>query len=164
MTETYDYLKFGIHTTNRHADLNAIFKDWPKDRSVVLRVCRPHPEVELWVDRWLQKHANGLLKEGAVVEEPFALWLDMTKPKYEIALSQTEKPEATAQMFMADRLFWDIAARTTNIVAAFMTGKQIYVMSSADQELRDLAHMDKILELVHTSLLARGVSLAAVIG
>ena len=164
MSNLYDYLRLGATVTNRHTDLNEVFRAWPKDRSVVLRVCRPHREVEALIKHWIKKYANGLFKDGAVAEEPFSMWLETQTEKFQIMVEPGQKMEnPTAELFVAEPLFWRIAARDTDLTSAYLTSKQIYIRSRVEQDLRDLAHIDNILGLILDTLIAKNINLADIV-
>lgn len=162
-SDILEYLHLGVNLANQYTDLNAMFAQWPRDRTAVLRVCRPHPEVENYFKNWLTLYVESRLKDGAVVEEPFSLYLDTSGEKYAIKLQPSALPAPTVQIFLSEMLFWDVAARTYTIYTAFITGKPIIIRSSEKRDLGDLAHMDKILSLIHDTLLRRGINLATVV-
>lgn len=163
-SEVFAYMRLGVTLVNQHTDLNDIFKAWPKARTVILHVCRPHAEVEAFVPSWLRRYADGALKDGAVAEEPFTLYLDTAKPeKYQLALEVGQKVTPTVQTYLSEGTFWEIAGRVSSIYTVYITGRPIVVKSVDKVELRDMAHLDTILELVHKSLSARGIDLASVV-
>ena len=163
MSDVSSYISLGIDVTNDKADLNQMFADWPTDRTVVLRICKPNPEVASFVANWLQMHANEELMDGAVTEELFPLFLEQpTDGRYQIRYKGALPENPTAQIFVAEDTFWDLAARTVNLYTAFIQGKPMHIKSSGDVELRDLAHMDMILSAIHGSLLSQGVNIAEI--
>lgn len=163
MSEVHEYLRLGVELANRHIDLGAAFKDWPKNRSVVLRVCNPHPEVEAYFAGWLQLYVNGELREGAVIEEPFNIYLDVSEPRYQIVLRRGPLDTTTVTVFISEAVFWDIAGRTKTIYTAFITGSPLVIKSTEGYDLRDLAHLDLVLSLVNQSLLKRGIDLTSLV-
>ncbi len=162
-SEVFSYMRLGVSLVNQHADLNEIFKDWPKDRTVILHVCRPHAEVEAYVPRWLHRWADGNLNDGAVAEEPFTIFLDTSKPKYQLSLELGQKLAPTVQTYLSEATFWEIAGRVSTIYTTYITGRPIVVKSVDKVELRDMAHLDTILEIIHKTLSARGIDLASVV-
>jgi hypothetical protein len=163
MSDITDYLELGVGLTNKNTNLRETFKDWPKDRSVVLRVCRPHPEVEAQIKGWLQLYAEDRLMDGAVAEELFVIGLDTSGEKYEISYSDQPTGLETTQVFVSEAIFWDLAARTNTLYSVFITGKPIWVKSAEGMDLRDLGHMDKILTVIHENLNREGINLAGVV-
>ena len=149
--------------TNDKANLNEMFADWPTDRTVVLRICSPHPEVASLIAGWLSLHANDELADGAVTEELFPLWLDQPEDgRYQIRYKGAVPPDPTAEVFVAEDTFWELAARTMTLYTAFINGRPMHIKSGAGVELRDLAHMDMILSAIHTSLMRQGVNVAEI--
>ncbi|MFH1486712.1 MAG: hypothetical protein ABIH46_11630 [Chloroflexota bacterium] len=162
-SEVYEYLRLGIELTNKHMALNESFARWPKDRSVVLKVCQPHPEVASYFSNWLKLYAEDQLKEGAVIEEPFNVYLDTSGEKYAIMLHRGVVTEPTVTVLMSEALFWDIAGRSNTVYTAFITGKPMVIQSTEGYDLRDLAHIDLILGLIHQSLLKRGIDITSLV-
>lgn len=163
MSDVSSYISLGIDVTNDKADLNEMFKDWPTDRTVVLRICRPQPEVESLIPGWLVPYANNELVEGAVVEELFPLYLEQPEGgRYQIRYKGEVPAHPTAEIFVAEDTFWDLAARTSTLYTSFVQGKPMHIKSAGGVELRDLAHMDMILSAIHSSLLKQGVNVAEI--
>lgn len=161
-TEVYNYLQLGVDLANRHMDVTAAFKSWPKERTVVLRVCNAHPEVQSYFHDWLKLYAAQQLREGAVVEEPFNISLDTSAEQFQIRLNRGAIP-ATVEVFIAEGLFWEIASRGRTIYTAFIAGKPMVINSHAGYDLRDLAHLDVILDLIHRSLVSHGIDIASLV-
>ncbi|MFH1487131.1 MAG: hypothetical protein ABIH46_13750 [Chloroflexota bacterium] len=162
-TEVYDYLKLGIDLTNQYMDLSEAFKAWPKERTVVLRVCNPHPEVQSFFRDWLKMYATDQLRDGAVVEEPFNIYLDTEEDQYQIRLNRGTLESPTVEVLISESLFWDIASRGNTIYTAFITGKPMVINSKEGYDLRDLAHLDVILGLIHKSLIDRGIDITSLV-
>ena len=161
MTEIYQYLRRGVDLTNETADLGVVFADWPKDRSVILHVCTPHPEVAQFIENWLEEFAKNNLQAGAAAERSFSLYLSTREPRYTLVLESGIAVAATADVYVSETLFWDLAARTRSLYTAYILGGEIVVRSSQSMDLRDLAHMDKILEVIHDALARKGISLVS---
>ena len=163
MTEVSDYLSLGIELCNRHSNLTEMFSEWPQDRMVILRVCRPHPEVEAMIDNWLKLHSEDQIVEGGVVENLFALHLDTSETEYRLINAQPDGTEPTAEIFITEDTFWNLAGRLDTLYTAFIRGRPIIIKSPKKMEIRDVVHMDKILMLIHESLSERGINIASLV-
>lgn len=163
MSEVNDYIQLGVDTANRYVDLNTIFKDWPTQRTLVMRICRPHPEVQSFIADWLQLYVNDQLEEGAVIEELFSLWLDTSIDIYQLRMDVSPVARPTSQVFITESLFWGIASRTETPYTAYITGKSIVAISEDKVDLRDLAHLSKIIDVIRDSLMDRGIDLVSLI-
>lgn len=163
MSEISDYIQLGVDTANRYVDLNAIFKGWPTQRTLVIRVCRPHPEVQAFIPDWLRLYADDKLEEGAVVEELFSLWLDTSGDIYQLRMDTSPIVRPTSQSFLDESLFWGIASRTETPYTAYITGKSIVIISEDKVDLRDLAHLSKLIDVIRDSLMSRGIDLVSLV-
>jgi len=163
MSEVSDYLSLGIDLTNRHSDLTEMFKAWPQDRVVILRVCRPHPEVEALIDNWLRLHSEQQIIQGGVVEDLFALHLDTSEDEYKLINAAPSDQEPTAEIYITEDTFWNLAGRLDSLYTAFIRGRPIIIKSSKKMEMRDIVHMDKILMLIHESLAKQGINIASLV-
>lgn len=130
---------------------------------MVLRVCRPHPEVASFFRDWLSLYADERLKEGAVVDEPFGVWLDTTGTRWVISMVPGSKDNPTATIFVSEDMFWALAARSETLFSAFITGKPIVTKSKDSIDLRDLTHVDALLTIINKSLVQKGIDLASLV-
>lgn len=136
-------------------------------RSVLLRLLKPHPEIEE-MEGWLEKYATGHLKtsarndqgllEEAVKEEAFCIFLDPVTNKINI-VDPHQVTGPTVVVYIHYLTAYRIAGRSETCYTAWWKGMPIW--TEGDSPVRDINVIDDILELYHTLMMNSGHDVAS---
>ena len=127
-------------------------------RSVQIRIAKPIPQVERYVEDWFTKYVEGKLKPGAVEEDAFTIFLDPGTNQVNI-VEPWQVREPTVTFVIWGQVAWQLAARVQTVYTAWMLGWPVYV--DGEYAMRDIELVDEILTIYYELMLKSGHDLAA---
>ena len=153
------YFTMGAQLANQSGVLDQVKKRVPEadQRTVLVKILTPHPEVSHYIPDWLRLYAQGKMKPGSVSEEIFTIFMDPKANKIGITDSW-RVPEHTVTFLIEENTCWSIAARKETVFTAYHKGYPLRVIG--DFKLRDMELVDEILRIIFEALKAEGKDLS----
>lgn len=118
-----------------------------------MKVLTPLPEIASDIPGWLKMYVDGRLKDGAVDEQGFCIYLDPTDGEIHIVdSSQVGAPTVT--FLIEERTARVVAQRVETVYTAWMKGWPVRI--EGEYAIRDVELIDEILQLYYQLMLDHG--------
>lgn len=155
------YFEMGAQLANPRGLPHKIRTRFPEaaQRSVVIEILRPHPEVSSRIPNWLLLYTEDKLKPGAIQVERFAIYLDPINN--DIVITDAWRiSDSTVTFFIEEHTCWALAARKETVYTAYIRNHPIRVQGT--YVIRDIELIDEILDSFYNLLKSEGRDLAEV--
>lgn len=163
LTQLREYFQLGARLANQAGVSQEVRKRIPEaaQRTVQVKVLRPRPEVAQYLPDWLKLYAEDRLKEGAVQEESFSLYLDPLTNQIQVT-DPWRIPDHTVTFLVEENTCWMLASRKETVYTAYQKGLPMRV--KGDFIIRDMELVDEILDLFYRTLQDQNMDLAQLLG
>lgn len=151
------HFQTGARLANNRGFGRIILAKYPEamQRSVVLSIVRPHPDVAKIPD-WIKRFGLAKLKPGAAYASNFVVYMN-SNALFEVGDGEAI-PNPTVRFYIDEATCWELAARRETIYTAHSKGRPMYV--DGRYALRDMELIDDMMEMIYQTLKADGLDLA----